>query len=665
MVADGRPDDDAGLTTADRSPSGCPHGHPDRPAGIGRTAWGETIVGHTPHQRSNRTNTNTSSTIQLYPKPMEQKVAPILRPSLPVLATGIAYYLAAAVALFLTRGGIGIATLWPASGILFAALLIAPRRQAGWHVAAAALASIAANLGAGNGWWIATAFTVANMAESVLAVWLLHKRARCRISFTDLTGLTCFCMAATIATAGSATIAAILTPHPTMQTWIAWFTTDLLGMLVVTPLLLIVADALRRPKNGNLPDKSVMLRVFAAVLAITTIAFAQQSYPLLFLPMLAVLFAAFRLGPIGAAGGVLIVAVVSSIALGVDSDLPGLNRGGVLPRGIFVQFYLVSLFAASLPVAALLAARRSLMDRLAEKMRLLQLAESAANVGHWRLDTGTGTISWSAQVFRIHGIDGDVPPALDAAIDAYHPEDRALVSERIGAAIERRHGFVFTARIVRPDGEIRHVLSRGEIDVRDDDDPPALFGIIQDITAQVVHETALQAARIRAEEAAAHATIMAETDQLTGIANRRRTSLALDEAVRESLRHGRPVSVAMFDIDHFKRINDQFGHHGGDEVLKRVAANAAGQLRATDTLGRFGGEEFVIVLPDAGADAAVGAAERVRCAIEAGGRDPRVTISIGVAQLMPGESAEGLLRRADAALYVAKRAGRNALRLAA
>ncbi|KAK0349119.1 hypothetical protein LTR94_034454, partial [Friedmanniomyces endolithicus] len=114
------------------------------------------------------------------------------------------------------------------------------------------------------------------------------------------------------------------------------------------------------------------------------------------------------------------------------------------------------------------------MDRLAEKMRLLQLAESAANVGHWRLDTGTGTISWSAQVFRIHGIDGDVPPALDAAIDAYHPEDRALVSERIGAAIERRHGFVFTARIVRPDGEIRHVLSRGEIDVRDDDDPPAL-----------------------------------------------------------------------------------------------------------------------------------------------------------------------------------------------
>lgn len=582
------------------------------------------------------------------------------------IATGIAYYLVALLALSLTRGSAGIATLWPGSGILFAALLMTRRRQAGWHIAAAAIASIAANLGAGNGWGMAAAFTVANMTEASVGAWLLTRSGSTRLCFTDPGDLRRLSLAAAIGAASSATIATLLGPARTGEFWFSWFATVLLGILVVTPLMLIVGQALRRRQPVGTPRLvGERAAVFLLVAAVASVTFAQHSYPILFVPMLAVLFAAFRIGPAGAAGGVLIVAIVSSVALSAHSGPPALIHAGPLVRSIFLQFYLLALFAAALPVAALLAMRAKLQARLAEKMRLLQLAETAANVGHWRLDTGSGTITWSAQVFRIHGIDGDVPPALDAAIEAYHPEDRALVSERIEAAIAERCGFVFTARIVRPDGEIRHVLSRGEIDGRADDDPPGLFGIIQDITAQVAHETALEAARVRAEEAAAHATIMAETDQLTGIANRRRTALMLDEAVRDAVRQGRRVSVAMFDVDHFKRINDQFGHHGGDRVLQRVAADAGGQLRATDMLGRFGGEEFVIILPDAGADAAMAVGERVRRAVEAGGRDPCVTISIGVAELAPGEDAEGLLRRADAALYVAKREGRNALRLAA
>lgn len=591
-----------------------------------------------------------------------------LRSSLPPLTTGIAYYLAAMFALFLTQGSVGIATLWPGSGILLAALMMAPLRQAPWHILAATIASVVANVGAGNAGWVAIAFTAANMIESALGAWLLSRGGSARICFTDPGDLRRFSVIAASTAALGATIATLAGPAPSGYFWFSWFATDLLGILVVAPLLLIVRQTLRYRRSrqhGTAPGMQEHCAVFALVAVVAGATFAQTSYPLLFVPMLAVLFAAFRIGPLGAAGGVLIVAVISSVALSLGSGPPALVHAGALVRSIFLQLYLVALFAGALPVAALLATRAKLQARLAEKMRLLQLAESAANVGHWRLDTGTGTVTWSAQVFRIHGIDGDVPPALDAAINAYHPEDRALVSERIEAAIAGRRGFVFTARIVRPGGEIRHVLSRGEIDGRDDDDPPGLFGIIQDITAQVAHETALEAARVRAEEAAAHATIMAETDQLTGIANRRRTALVLDEAVRDAVQQDRRVSVAMFDVDHFKRINDQFGHHGGDRVLQRVAVDAGGQLRATDTLGRFGGEEFVIILPDAGADAAMAVGERVRRAVEAGGRDPCVTISIGVAELAPGEDAEGLLRRADAALYVAKREGRNALRLAA
>jgi len=589
-------------------------------------------------------------------------IRPPLRSTLPPLATGLAYYLTAVAALFLTRGTDGIATLWPPSGILFAVLLVTPRKRIGWHVATAAAGSLCANLQAGNEIALSLGFTVANMAESMLATWLLRTRSRCRVSFVDPGGLNCFCMAALLATIAAATIALGIVPTPSVGAWLSWFTTDLLGILTVTPLLLIAEKIVR---GSRVPPGLEAAVMFVIVAVVTGLTFSQSSYPLLFIPMLAVIAATFRLGPLGAAGGVLIVSIASSLAISYASGPQVFVDGGPFARSLFMQLYLLALFASALPIAALLAARAKLTDQLAEKMRLLQLAEGAAQVGHWRFDIEKGTITWSREVFRIHGIDGDIPPALDAAIEAYHVEDRALVSARLQEAIRDNRGFAFSARIVRPDGEVRHVFSRGEIDRNAGENSPGLFGIIQDITAQVAHETALEEARVRAESAAAQATIMAETDQLTGIANRRRTSFALEQAVQASRDSGQPVAVAMFDIDHFKRINDTYGHQTGDEVLKRVAADAAGELRSADTLGRFGGEEFVIVLPDATAHVAMMVAERVRVAIEAGGDDPRVTISLGVAELAIGELCDSLLRRADQALYVAKREGRNALRLAA
>jgi diguanylate cyclase (GGDEF)-like protein len=167
-----------------------------------------------------------------------------------------------------------------------------------------------------------------------------------------------------------------------------------------------------------------------------------------------------------------------------------------------------------------------------------------------------------------------------------------------------------------------------------------------------------------ARQAANDAKLMAETDQLTGIANRRRISAELEMEIANSTKHGRPLAVAIFDIDHFKQINDRFGHHVGDEVLKRVATDAERELRSDDMLGRFGGEEFVILFPGAGSNIALMVAERVRRTIEAGGANPSVTVSIGVAEFAEGETAETILRRADEALYAAKADGRNMLRLA-
>ena len=582
------------------------------------------------------------------------------------VGTGIAYYLAAITSLGLTRGHDGIAMLWPASGILFAVLLVVQRQRAGGHIIAAAVASLAANLETGNALFVSIGFTVANVTESAFAAWLLRARSKCRISFTDPRGLICFCMAAAISTVLSATIATGIAPVVSISFWFSWFSTDLLGVLVVTPLVLILGRALYRNRVGiGLAVASKAIGAFAIVAIVTGLTFSQSSYPLLFMPMLAVLMAAFRLGPLGAAGGVLIVATVSSVAGAIGVGPQTLVHADPLTRSLFLQFYLLTLFAAALPVAALLAARQKLLDRLATRMRLLQLAESAAHVGHWRLDIGSQTITWSQEVFRIHGLVGDVPPSFDKAIDAYHPDDQDRVTADIERSIELCQGFEFTARIVRPDGEIRHVFSKGEIDHIGDGESFGLFGIIQDITTQVAHEAAIEDARARAETAAREATILAETDLLTGIANRRRTTFALDQAVLVSRQTGRPLSVAMFDIDHFKRINDTYGHQAGDVVLKQVADGASSELRSGDTIGRFGGEEFVVILPDTTTQTAVVVAERVRLAIETAGGTLSVTISVGVAELTCGELSESLLKRADTALYVAKNEGRNTLRIAA
>lgn len=165
--------------------------------------------------------------------------------------------------------------------------------------------------------------------------------------------------------------------------------------------------------------------------------------------------------------------------------------------------------------------------------------------------------------------------------------------------------------------------------------------------------------------AAEEAHLLAQTDHLTGVANRRCVTIFLEQAIVKAQASGLPLGIALLDIDHFKSVNDRYGHMAGDQVIRRVAMDASRELRSDDMIGRFGGEEFVIVFPHATADISMRVAERVRNAVEAGDLNPSVTISIGVAEWASNETCDSLLRRADEALYAAKRAGRNLLRLSA
>ncbi|GIX37286.1 MAG: hypothetical protein KatS3mg127_0525 [Silanimonas sp.] len=166
------------------------------------------------------------------------------------------------------------------------------------------------------------------------------------------------------------------------------------------------------------------------------------------------------------------------------------------------------------------------------------------------------------------------------------------------------------------------------------------------------------ASRLQAELAEA-----ADTDPLTGLANRRRVEALARPWVEDP--EG-ALSALMIDVDHFKRVNDQYGHDAGDEALVWLGSHLRVQARASDLVGRLGGEEFVILLPGTRLAEALGLAERLRATVAAtpadlgGGIEWPLTISIGVAERLPGDTeVRSLLRRADDAMYEAKRSGRN------
>ncbi|HXW78645.1 MAG TPA: sensor domain-containing diguanylate cyclase [Acidimicrobiales bacterium] len=158
---------------------------------------------------------------------------------------------------------------------------------------------------------------------------------------------------------------------------------------------------------------------------------------------------------------------------------------------------------------------------------------------------------------------------------------------------------------------------------------------------------------------------LAASDSLTGLANRRELSSALMREAARTARTKQPLSLAVIDIDHFKAINDTFGHLVGDEVLRVVAAAMARNVRDVDLVARYGGEEFAIVLPNCGSDGALAVVERVRAAVGSAATVTKVTVSAGIATSGgEGNDGEGLMAAADEALYASKRGGRDRVTVA-
>jgi diguanylate cyclase (GGDEF)-like protein/PAS domain S-box-containing protein len=239
------------------------------------------------------------------------------------------------------------------------------------------------------------------------------------------------------------------------------------------------------------------------------------------------------------------------------------------------------------------------------------------------------------------GVDSYILEPEEAA-DAVRREDRAVVAG--GQVDKEEHRAVPGTR----DERFHQVVKRRSVHV---DGSPVVVGAHFDVTRWKVAERELER--------------VAYEDSLTGLANRRYFLAEAERAAARADRHGQALSLLIFDLDHFKRINDGHGHQAGDDVLCRVAERARKSLRSEDMPARWGGEEFVVLLPLTALPQAMQVANRLRSAIASApvptcaGPLP-VTCSCGVAQRAKGEPIAALIARADAALYKAKEAGRNA-----
>ncbi len=288
---------------------------------------------------------------------------------------------------------------------------------------------------------------------------------------------------------------------------------------------------------------------------------------------------------------------------------------------------------------------------LRESEQRLEEAQQIARLGHWFAyqdrASGRQRLWWSPVIYDIFGRDPQrFVPTFRRYLRAIHPDDRPMLRARLASA-SQEGAYEVEHRIVRPDGEVRWIRERGKLEHDASGRRRRMFGTVQDITEQKELQREL-------ERRASH-------DPLTELYNRAKLQQLLHSAQAAYRRHGTPFAVVLFDVDHFKAVNDRWGHTAGDAVLWELARRIAAVLRETDDLGRWGGEEFLALASytDEAGGAELAARIRRSVAERPIGHVGTVTVSLGVAAIEPGLSLETLEHRADQALYAAKAAGRN------
>jgi diguanylate cyclase (GGDEF)-like protein len=300
----------------------------------------------------------------------------------------------------------------------------------------------------------------------------------------------------------------------------------------------------------------------------------------------------------------------------------------------------------------------SYLEKSEERLRLA-LEAVGDGVWDWFPDTDSAifTTSWWGM------LNEDVKPEeclVHEWFNRVHPDDLHMLSDQI---YQLRNGLDTKLhcehRLRISDGTYKWFLARGFASYDSKTSKLRIIGTHTDIHKRHLMEETILVQASKLEQ-------LANTDSLTGISNRRSIFEKLDEELHRAERYTRPLSVIMVDIDHFKHVNDQYGHNAGDDVLIGFCGIIKSALRKNDSFGRIGGEEFAIILPETTLENAIVVAELLRLKIEGtlinihGEQQLQITSSFGATVALPvNDTINGIMHRADIALYKAKDGGRN------
>lgn len=576
-----------------------------------------------------------------------------------VLRVALIYFVLAAVALRLTRYDGGVAFLWVASSYLIAELSVVARKRWPALLAASAGAGMLATGLYGFGWWAAVPMAFANVLEAGLASYYMRRHAP-QTALTTLSWLGRFALFAAIippaiASCVAGTVAYSL-GKPPMSAAVHFFLGHALSNLTFAPICILllqgeIANSFRRFQKRKVEAASLLGLSFAT----TVLCFSQSALPLLFLPVLPVILVTFRLGRGGAVlsmlflalfGGAMTIAGVGPVQLIAASQ--GLKVQ-------FFQFYLAMTVLTAWPVAADLSHRSRLHRRLrVSEAQYRLLADHSSDI---LMQVGAdGLIRYvSPSIRQLGGYSPDALVGTNAG-ELIAPQYREIIRAMHLATMRdpgTTHCFDYEA--MTADGTHRwfETHSRAILDEKGEVD--GALSIIRDVSARKANEEALSRA--------------AMTDILTGLPNRRAFQQRIDERLRDRRQAERQDCIAVLDIDHFKQVNDRYGHDAGDAVLQSFASIARCAVREQEMVVRLGGEEFAILFADTTIEQAAIICERLRREVAEAVTIVddlviRVTVSGGVAKVGP-DGLEHALKVADAALYRAKHNGRDQMALAA
>ena len=576
---------------------------------------------------------------------------------------GLLYFAFAGLSLLTTRVNGGAALWWVSSSLLIADLV--PRDKSQWSARIAicfAMSVLATGL-VGSGWNLAVPIAVGNIGEVWLASVLTQRLMTQRIVTGSIPSML---LAAFIVAVLGPIVAASMIGLSLVSHGLAFWHTfrDVLlghgfGNLTFTPLALQISRrGFRRlivEMRGYRGQHAFpLLALLALVAATAVVVFSQETLPLLFLPLLPMVLVSYRLGYSASAVAVVILAVIGG-AFTLSGHGPVHLIAAAMGYELqFLQFYLATTIVTIMPVAAGMHGRAKLdREMRLSEARYRMLAEHSTDaVLHISPD---GRINYISPA--ITRMNGHLPSDLIGKIGAQLvvPEDHAHVLANHHKVIAAAGEIVtFEYRTMAADGEPRWLEARARLVVGKDGEIAGVVSMLRDISA-----------RKETEERLSHE---AYSDSLTGLANRRGFEFAIEQWLAKRA-VGSTDCIALFDVDHFKRVNDEHGHDVGDAVLHMIGHVMQSSVRDCDTVARMGGEEFAVHLPDCAMSEALAICERIRTDIAqqtvmAGQAVVRVTISGGVA-LFDHDYLPRALKQADQALYRAKRGGRDQLMLAA